>query len=424
MWETLRKIWKTPEVRNSLLFVFVMLVIFRVIAHVPLPGIDTATLAGAIAGNQFFGLLNIFSGGTLTNFSVAALGVAPYITASIIFQLLGMIIPKMEELQKEEQGRQKINQWTRYITVPLAALQAYSLILLLEQQSGISAFSDGGVGVVLLAIACMTAGTVFLIWIGELISEKNIGNGLSILILAGIVAGLPSFLGQSFAIFDRSQVVTFIVFVLITLATIVAVVVMNEAQRNVPVQYARQVRGSRLRGAVTSHLPLRLNMGGVIPIIFAISMLLFPSMIAQFFVNARTEVVRQAATWVLQVFQNQTIYGIVYFVLVFSFSYFYTAIVFQPDNVAENLQKQGGFVPGIRPGKPTAQYLQTVTNRLLFAGALFLSLIAILPLLMQQATGNATLVVGGTSILIVVSVIIESVKQAEAQLTLRQYDQV
>lgn len=424
MWETLRKIWKTPEVRNSILFVFVMLVIFRVIAHVPLPGIDTSTLAGAIAGNQFFGLLNIFSGGTLTNFSVAALGVAPYITASIIFQLLGMIIPKMEELQKEEQGRQKINQWTRYITVPLAALQAYSLILLLEQQSGINAFSDGGVGVVLLAIACMTAGTVFLMWIGELISEKNIGNGLSILILAGIVAGLPSFLGQSLAIFDRSQVVTFIVFVLVTLATIVAVVVMNEAQRNVPVQYARQVRGSRLRGAVTSHLPLRLNMGGVIPIIFAISMLLFPSMIAQFFVNARTEVVRQAATWVLQVFQNQTIYGIIYFMLVFGFSYFYTAVVFQPDNVAENLQKQGGFVPGIRPGKPTAEYLQKVTNRLLFAGALFLSLIAILPLLMQQATGNATLVVGGTSILIVVSVIIESVKQAEAQLTLRQYDQV
>lgn len=423
MWETFRKVWKTPEVRKSLLFVLCMLVVFRVIAHIPLPGIDAATLSGAIEGNQFLGLLNIFSGGTLRNFSVAALGVAPYITASIIFQLLGMIIPKMEELQKEEQGRQKINQWTRYLTVPLAALQAYSLILLLEQQSGIQAFTEGGVWIVLLAIACMTTGTMFLMWIGELISEKNIGNGLSILILAGIVAGLPSFLGQSVAVFDRSQLVTFIVFAAVTLITIVAVVVMNEAQRNVPVQYARQVRGSRLRGAVSSHLPLRLNMGGVIPIIFAISMLVFPGVVAQFFVNARTELVRQAATWTIQILQNQTVYGIIYFLLVFGFSYFYTAVVFQPEQVAENLQKQGGFVPGIRPGKPTAEYLQKVTNRLLLAGALFLSLIAVLPLLMQQATGNANLVVGGTSILIVVSVIIESVKQTEAQLTLRQYDQ-
>jgi len=397
-----------------------MLILFRVTAHIPVPGVDTSALKDIFSGNQFFGLLNIFSGGTLENFSVVAMGVMPYITSSIIFQLLGMIVPQLEEMQKEEQGRQKINQWTRLLTIPLSVVQAYGLILLLSQSG--SFFVGASIWTILFAVVSMTTGTIFLMWMGELISEKNIGNGISILILAGIIAGLPTFLSQSLSIYDRSQLVTLILFIAATIITIVSIVIMNEAQRNIPVQYARHVRGSRLSGSVSSHIPLRLNMGGVIPIIFAISIVLFPSMVAQFFVNARSEILRDIATWTVQIMQNQLIYGIIYFVLVFVFAYFYTAVIFHPDNVAENIQKQGGFIPGIRPGKNTSEYLGWVVNRLLFVGAGFLSLVAVLPLLVQQFTGNANLVIGGTSILIIVAVVIDSVKQVESQLTMREYD--
>jgi preprotein translocase subunit SecY len=418
--KTLIRIWKTTEVRSSILFVIALLIIFRVTAHIPVPGIDTSALASIFSGNQFFGLLNIFSGGTLENFSIVAMGVMPYITASIIFQLLGMIIPQLEEMKKEEQGRQKINQWTRLLTIPLSAIQAYGLILLLSQSGNF--FSGASTSTFFFAIMSMTAGTIFLMWLGELITEKNIGNGISILILAGIIAGLPTTLSQTFAIYDRSQLVTMILFVAATIATVVAIVAMNEAQRNIPVQYARQVRGSRHSGSVTSHIPLRLNMAGVIPIIFAISLVLFPTMVAQFFVNARTAVIRDIANWTLQVFQDQFFYGAIYFILVFVFAFFYTAVIFRPEDVAENIQKQGGFIPGIRPGKNTADYLGWVMNRVLFAGALFLSLVAVLPLIVQQFTGNANLVIGGTSILIIVAVVIDSVKQIEAQLMMREYD--
>ncbi len=418
----IRRIWKTPEVRNSLLFVFAMLVIFRLAAHVVVPGIDSTAIASFFQNNQLFGLLNVFSGGTLSNFSVVALGVAPYITASIIFQLLGMIVPKFEEMQKEEQGRARINRWTRFLTVPLAILQAYSLILLFRQQATGALFTDTSTFTTILAIASLTAGTVFLMWLGELISEKKVGNGVSIIIFAGIIAGLPNLAQQAFALYDPSQLITAILFVAAIIATIVGIVIMNEAQRKIPVQYARQTQGSKLASSVASFLPLKLNLGGVIPIIFAISVILFPTVFAQFFVNARTPLVRDIATWTLATFQNQTVYSIVFFSLVFLFTYFYASVIFQPDRVAENLQKQGGFIPGIRPGAPTAAYLGWVTNRLLLAGALFLGIIAILPSLVQQATGNANLLVGGTSILIVVSVVIDSVKQIEAQLTMREYD--
>lgn len=419
--ETLIRIFKIKDVRNSIFFVLAMLVVFRFTAHIPVPGVNASALSDLFASNQLFGLLNIFSGGTLQKFSIVGMGVAPYITASIIFQLLGMIIPQLEEMQKEEQGKQKINQWTRLATIPLGLIQAYGLILLLSQ-NGQSIFQVSGLATTLFAMVSMTAGTVFLVWIGELISEKNIGNGISILIQAGIIAGLPTFLSQSLSVYDRSQLITMILFGLTVLATIVGVVIMNEAQRNVPVQYTRHVRGSRLSGAVTSHIPLRLNMGGVIPIIFAISIILFPTVLAQFFLHARTPFLQSAATWVLQVFQNQTFYGITYFVMVFLFTYFYSAVIFHPDQVAENVQKQGGFIPGIRPGKNTADYLGWVTNRLLLAGASFLSLIAVLPLLMQYFTGNANLVIGGTSVLIIVAVVIDMVKQIQAQVTMREYD--
>lgn len=417
---TLLRIWKVKEVRNSILFIIAMLILFRITAHIPVPGVDASALKDIFGDNQFFGLLNIFSGGTLESFSVVAMGVMPYITSSIIFQLLGMIVPQIEEMQKEEQGRQKINQWTRLATIPLSAVQAYGLILLLSQQG--SFFTSSSAWMTMFAILSMTTGTIFLMWIGELISEKNIGNGISILILAGIIAGLPQFLSQSLSIYDRTQLVTLILFVLASIVTVVSIVIMNEAQRNIPVQYARHMRGSRLSGSVSSHIPLRLNMGGVIPIIFAISIVLFPTMIAQFFVNARTAWLREVATWTLQIFQNQLFYGIIYFLLVFIFAYFYTAVIFHPDRVAENIQKQGGFIPGIRPGKQTSDYLGWVVNRLLFVGASFLSLVAVLPLIVQQFTGNASLVIGGTSILIIVAVVIDSVRQVEAQLTMREYD--
>lgn len=418
----LGRMWKTREIRNSLLFVLAMIVVFRVAAHVPVPGVDASALANLFEGSQFLGLLNIFSGGTLKNFSLMALGVGPYITASIVFQLLGMIFPKVEEMQKEEAGRQKINQWSRLLTVPLAILQAYSLLMLFKQQTGASFFTATDVWTQIFAIGSMTAGTVFLMWIGELISEKKVGNGTSLIIFAGIVAGLPTFVSQALSVYDRSQIVTILLFAVLVLVTIVAVVVVNEAQRDIPIQYARQVRGSSVAGAVTSHIPLKLTLGGVIPIIFAVSIILFPSVLAQFFVNARTPAIRDAAQWVIAIFQNQLIYGIVFFVLVFAFTFFYASVVFHPDTVAENLQKQGSFVPGIRPGKPTAEYLLWVTNRLMLAGAIFLALIAILPLFVKAWTGNANLAIGGTSVLIVVAVIIDSIKQIEAQFSMHQYD--
>ena len=418
--ETLLRIWKIKDIRNSIIFVILMLILFRITAHIPVPGVDASSLKSLFEDNQFFGLLNIFSGGTLENFSVVAMGVMPYITSSIIFQLLGMIIPSLEEMQKEEQGRQKINQWTRMLTVPLCIVQAYGLILLLGQQTQF--FEGTSLFTLLFAIVSMTTGTMFLMWIGELISEKNIGNGISILILAGIIAGLPTFLSQAISIYDRAQLVTLILFLVATIVTVISIVIMNEAQRNIPVQYARQVRGSKSVGSVSSHIPLRLNMGGVIPIIFAISIVLFPSMIAQFFVNARSEFLQNAAHWVIGIFQDQLFYGIIYFALVFAFSYFYTAVIFHPDQVAENIQKQGGFIPGIRPGKNTSDYLGWVTNRILLVGSTFLSLVAVLPLLVQQVTGNASLIIGGTSILIIVAVVIDSVKQVEAQVTMREYE--
>ncbi len=415
------RVWKTTEVRNSILFVLAMVVLFRLTTHIPISGIDADALSKIFQGNQFFGLLDIFSGGALKSFSVMALGVGPYITASIIFQLLGMIVPKFEEMQKEERGRQKINQWSRLLTVPLSVLQAYSILLLLEQQKA-QILQNMSPFAIFLAILSMTAGTMFLMWIGELISERKIGNGISLVIFAGIVAGLPTFLSQALSVYDRSQMITTIVFFAVVLVTVACIVIMNEAQRNVPIQYARQVRGARLSGAVSSHMPIKLNLGGVIPIIFAISIILVPGVFAQFFINARTEFVREAAVWISQLMQNQLFYGVLYFALVFAFTYFYAAVIFHPDTVAENLQKQGGFIPGIRPGKPTSEYLGWVTNRVLLAGAIFLAVVAVLPLVVQQMTGNANIVIGGTSILIVVSVVIETVKQIEAQLTMRQYD--
>lgn len=422
MWEKLQTIWRVKEVRNGLLFVLGMMVIFRVTAHIPLPGIDLAALQRYFQANQVLGLLNLFSGGTIRNFAVVALGVAPYITASIIFQLLSMIVPRLEEIRKDgEQGQRRINQWTRLLTVPLAIIQSFSLIQLMKQSQFQILTKTDALHLVTL-ILTVTAGTMFLMWLGELMSEKKVGNGISFLIMAGILADLPTQVGQLAATYDSSQLMTYLLYAALSVVTIVGVVFITEGQRNIPVQYARQIRGQGSTGGSATSLPLRVNMAGVIPIIFAISMLLFPSVIAQFFVQARSAWVASAAQWLINVLQNQMIYGALYFALVVIFTFFYTAVVFHPEQIAENLQKQGGFIPGIRPGKPTADYLQAIINRVNLIGAVFLGLIAILPLIVQGVGGSTMFAIGGTSLLIVVSVIIESVKQVESQLTMRQYD--
>lgn len=421
MFNKIAQIWKVKELRNNILFILGMLTVFRIAAHIPIPGVDTAALQNFFASNQVLGLLNVFSGGSMDNFSIVMMGIGPYITASIIFQLLGMIVPSLEEMQKEESGRAKINTWTRWLTVPLAAMQAFGMITLLRRSStqilpNVSTFDYISMMVII------TAGTIFLMWIGELITERKMGNGISLLIFAGIVSALPQAVQQTLLTYDSSQIFTMLGFAAIALITIVGVVVITEGQRNIPVQYAKQIRGSRMYGGTSTHLPLRVNMAGVIPIIFAVSVILFPSMIAQFFVHAKTVWIANFAESVIVFFQNQLVYGVLYFLLVFAFTFFYTEVIFHPEQIAENLQKQGGFIPGIRPGRHTSEYLSNTTHKIILVGALFLGVIAVLPLIMRYFTNMQSLAIGGTSLLIVVSVVIETVNQIEAQLSMREYD--
>jgi preprotein translocase subunit SecY len=421
MIEKIKKIWKIKDLRSSIIFVLLMLVIFRLFAHVPIPGVNISALRELFSSNQLLGMMNVFSGGSMDNFSIVMMGIAPYITSSIIFQLLGMIVPKLEEMRKEEAGRQKINSWTRIATVPLAMVQAYGMIALLRTSSrdilGDVAFFD-----LFVMIITITAGTIFLMWIGELISEKKIGNGISLLIFAGIIASLPSTVQRLLVTFDLSQLYLILGFLLITIITVVGIVIINEGQRKIPVQYARQIRGNRAFGGNSTHLPIRVNTAGVIPIIFAISVVIFPSMIAQMFTSADSQFISNAAHWIINLFENQLFYGIFYFLLVVGFTYFYTEIIFKPDNISENLQKQGGFIPGIRPGRHTSEYLSYISRRILLTGSLFLGLIAVLPLIMRYFTGMQALAIGGTSLLIVVSVVVDMVKQIESQLSMRDYD--
>ena len=423
MFDKLMQIWKVRDLRNSILFILGMLVIFRLAAHIPIPGVNIENLRLYFQSNQILGLMNLFSGGGMMNFSIVMLGVAPYITASIIFQLLGMIIPKLEELTKEEGGRQKINMYTRIATVPLAFLQAYGMIAIL-QRSPQPIIEANDITSLILMMLTITAGTIFLMWIGELISEKKIGNGISLLIFAGIVSSIPSSLQQLAINFSKDQLITLIVFAFVAVITVVGVVIITEGQRNIPVSYAKRVRGNRMYGGTNTHLPLRVNQAGVIPIIFAISIIMMPPMVGQFMMRAKTQFIANAGTWMSDVFQNNLVYGISYFVLVFAFTYFYTAVIFHPTQIADNLQKSGGFIPGIRPGEQTSGYLQNTISKITLFGALFLALIAVLPLIMQNVMGLQSMVIGGTSILIVVSVVIEMIKQINSQLTMREYDEI
>ena len=358
----------------------------------------------------------------MQNFSIVMLGVAPYITASIIFQLLAMIVPKLEEMNKEEAGRQKISMYTRLSTVPLAALQGFSMITLLRRSGANILAADLSSWDLTVMILIITAGTVFLMWLGELISERKIGNGISILIFAGIIAGLPQAVQQTLVNFTPDMMVMVIAFILVAVVTVVGVVIITEGQRNIPVSYAKRVRGNKMYGGNSSHLPIRVNQAGVIPIIFAISIVLVPSMVGQFMVQAKTEFVAKFGQMLIDVFQNNIFYGVAYFVLVFGFTYFYTAVIFHPNQIAENLQKSGAFIPGIRPGQHTEHYLQHTISRITLTGALFLALIAVMPLVLQNVSNMQSMVIGGTSVLIVVSVVIEMVKQIESQMTMREYD--
>jgi len=416
------RIFKIRDLRKKIFFVLAMLIVFRIAAHIPVPGVDREALSEFFSGNQFFGLLDIFSGGGLSRFSVVMLGIGPYITASIIFQLLTMLIPRLEELSREgESGRRKINQWTRYLTVPLAAMQTYAMISLLNRGSR-PVITDTSFLNLATIILTVIGGTLFLMWIGELITERGIGNGVSLIIFSGIISRIPSALQQTFAVFDASQVINMIVFIVIAVLVIAGIVFITQGQRNIPVIYAKRVRGMRMYGGTSTHLPLRVNQAGVIPIIFALSIMLLPGMVANFFVSSSVLWLARLAQGVTNLFQNQLFYGAIYFVMVVLFTYFYTAVTFNPQQISENVQKQGGFIPGIRPGRATAEYLYKVLNRITLAGAIFLGLVAILPFIAQAITRIQTLTIGGTGILIVVSVVLETIKQIKAQVQMREYD--
>ncbi len=431
MWRKIVQVWKAKDLRNNILFVLAMLVIFRLAAQIPMAGVNVAALKDYFANSQILGLLNIFSGGGMNNFSIVMLGIGPYITASIIFQLLTMVVPQLEEMNKEEAGRQKINQYTRLATVPLAALQAYGMITLLQKTSRIPIITHLTWEKYLTMIITITAGTMFLVWIGELISEKKVGNGISILIFAGIVARIPTAVGKTIAntfnfqtnTFDFTQIGTLVTFAIIAIATTAFIVFITEGQRNIPISYAKQTRGLKTYGGTDTYLPIKVNQAGMIPIIFAISLIIFPTVIAQFLLRFPNHpILAKIANFTLNLFANKLFYGFIYFVLVVAFTYFYTAIIFRPSEVAENLQKQGAFIPGIRPGKATEEYLAKVSNRIVFTGAIFLGLVALLPLLMQAVVDASWLVISGASLLIVVGVVIECIKAIDSQLTMRDYE--
>ncbi len=413
--------WKTPLLRRKILITALIFILFRLFAHIPVPGIDRQKLSELFSSNQFLGLLDIFSGGTLVNFSIMALGLNPYINASIMLQLMTIVIPKLEELQKEgEYGREKINQYTRLITVPLATVQAIGMYALLKNQNIISGTDPLSL---ISIIITMVTGTVLVMWLGELITEYGIGNGISLLIFGGIVGRLPVTMSKSLFSATNEASIGYVFFAGLALIVIAATVFVNEAVRKVPVQYARRVRGNKVYGGSSSYLPLRVNQAGVIPIIFAVSLVLIPSLLGGFLQQTGNASFVAFGRTLSGLFQpSSASYNIIYFLLVIGFTYFYTAITFNPSKIAGEIQKHGGFIPGIRPGIPTSQYLNYILTRITVAGALFLGLIAILPSLADSISGVTTMLVGGTGVLIVVSVVLETVKNLEAQLVMRNYD--
>lgn len=416
----IKLIWTDHTLRNRVLFVLFSLFVFRLLSTIPIPGIDTVALERFLSNNQFFGILNIFSGGGLTNLSIIMLGVGPYITSSIIMQLLTIMVPALKRIYHEEgeAGRKKFTQYSRLITVPLAALQGFSLLAILENQGilfNLSYFDR------ITNLLIVVAGSILLMWLGELVSEFGIGNGVSLIIFAGIVAALPSTVGQMIFTFDAAQVPVYLAFLVFSIVIIAAIVYVTEAERPIPVTYAKRVRGMKMYGGGSTYLPLRMNQAGVIPIIFALSILLFPPLLGNFLTRFDNVILAKISSFLVGFTQTSWSYTIFYFFLVFVFTYFYTAVTFDPEALSTNLQKNGAFIPGIRPGGSTSDYISRVLGRITLLGGAFLGLVAVLPLLMQRATGISTLALGGTSILIVVSVVLDLIKKVDAQVSMREY---
>lgn len=413
------KAFKVKELRKKLLFTASIFFVFRLFSQLPVPGVDISALKKLFGESQLLSLLDIFSGGTLANFSVMSLGLNPYINASIIMQLLQMVFPKLEEMAKEgDAGREKINQYTRYLTVPLAAIQAFGIYILLRNAHIVTNVS----ALVLLSlVVTITAGTIFLMWLGELISENGVGNGISMIIFCGISGRLLVRGFQQASVFDPSQIRNLLIFAVMAVIVVVSVVIVTEARRPITVHYSR--RSSQSAPSVSSYIPLRLNQAGVIPIIFAISLILLPTTLARFLEHSPNVIIANIAQNVQRFFEPQgVIYNIAYFTLVVAFTYFYTTVAFNTKQISEMLMKQGGFIPGIRPGSPTKSFLDHISMRLTLFGAIFLGIIAVLPSIAQKATGIGTLMIGGTSLLILVAVILETTKQIESLMVMSDYD--
>lgn len=419
--DKIKLLFRDKQLKNKLLFTLLIFFFFRLFAFLPVPIIDLSKLKELFAQSQFLSLLDIFSGGTLLNFSVMALGLNPYITSSIIIQLLTMVFPKLEQLTKEgAQGKYKINQYTRFLTVPVTVVQSIGIYLFLKNQNIVSNISPLEFFSVILTLA---AGTFILVWFGELISEFGLGNGISLLILVGIVGRIHVVIGQAVAIVNQEMILNIIIFAAVAIAVIAAVVFINQAVRRIPVYYAKRIKGNRMYQAATNYLPLKLNQAGVIPIIFAVAFVLFPQLIGNFFIYSKSSILAGVAKFLVSAFEpSGFFYNFFYFFLVLGFTFFYTIIVFNPKKITEEIQKHGGFIPGIRPGDATKQYLERILYRITTAGAVFLGIIAILPAVISNMTGMTNLVIGGTSILIVVSVILETFKTVESQLMMRNYD--
>ncbi len=422
MFESLLNAFRAPDIRRRILYVLGLLIVFRMLAAVPVPGIDKAQLTKFVDNNPLFGLLDLFSGGGLASFSVVALGMNPYINASIIMQLMTGVVPSLQALSREgEFGRNKINQYTRYLAVPLALLQSYGFLALLNSQQVLTgAFSLSSFQTI-TQIVTLTAGSVALMWVGELITERGIGNGISFIIFAGIVSRAPRAIGGVIA---NPNIAALIAFAILAVIAVGVIIYIQEGQRRIPVQYASRVRGRRMYQGGQTFLPLRVNQAGVIPIIFAVSILLFPQQLASYFTSSQVGIIKDIATAIVNFFSSRGIvYIVLYFFLTMGFTYFYTAFTFKPDETAEQLRKNGGFIPGIRPGRPTQDYLSRVVTRITFAGALFLAIVAVSPQLLALLIPDlSTLGLGGTSLLIVVSVVVETMKQIEAQLMMRNYE--
>ncbi len=425
--------FKIPDLRRKLLFTLAMLVAFRFIAHIPVPGVDVNALSRVFQTNQLAGFFDLFSGGALSSLSVAALGVYPYITAQIIMQIMQPAIPKLQEVAKEgESGRQKINQWTHWLTVPLAMFQAYGTPNLINFSTGGNTqiiknfgFDQDPLGTLSIIVA-MTAGTLLLVWMGELITQYGVGQGVSIIIFGGIMARLPNQVFQGLA--GGADFGQLIMFAILAVVTVVAIIYIYEGQRRIPVQISKQIRGNRVYGGGTTHIPLKVNSAGMIPLIFASSMLILPWTISSYFIQNTTSIfglftVGDAATQVYNTFNAGTspFYWLLYFIMVVAFTFFYALVIFQQQNIAEGLQRQNGFIPGIRPGRPTHQYLSAVLVRITVAGALFLGIVAVLPFFVKTATGFQTLTISSTAVLIVVGVALDTMRQLEAQLIMRNY---